>query len=103
MVPLDERHTVLDWMSALRLPVILVTGSYLGTISHTLTALHVLTQRNLSAAAIVVSETPGSTVPLDDTVASIRPFADMIDVIALPRLTGKTQNHPAFETLAALL
>src|SRR5262249_35966981 len=33
MVPLDERHTVLDWMSALRLPVLLVAGSYLGTIS----------------------------------------------------------------------
>ncbi len=64
MVPLDDRHTVLDWISALRLPVILVAGSYLGTISHTLTALHVLTQRNLSTLAIVVSETPGSTVPL---------------------------------------
>ena len=38
MVPLDERHTVLDWMVALRLPVLLVAGSYLGTISHTLTA-----------------------------------------------------------------
>ena len=60
MVPLDERHTVLDWMSALRLPVLLVAGSYLGTISHTLTALHVLAQRNLDIAAVVVSE---SAVP----------------------------------------
>ena len=33
MVPLDGRHTVLDWMRALGLPLILVTGSYLGTIS----------------------------------------------------------------------
>ncbi len=47
MVPLDQTHTVLDWMSALRIPVLLVAGSYLGTISHTLTALHVLAQRNL--------------------------------------------------------
>ena len=39
MVPLDEHKTVLDVMMALRLPLILVAGSYLGTISHTLTAL----------------------------------------------------------------
>ena len=41
MVPLDAQHTVLDWMAAL-LPVLLVVGGYLGTISHTLTALDVL-------------------------------------------------------------
>src|SRR6202012_761398 len=45
MVPLDDRHTVLDWMTVLRIPVLLVAGSYLGTLSHTLTALHVLAQR----------------------------------------------------------
>ncbi len=56
MVPLDDTHTVLDWMTALRIPVLLVAGSYLGTISHTLTALHVLAQRNLDIAAVVVSE-----------------------------------------------
>ena len=39
MVPLDGERTILDVMMALRLPLILVTGSYLGTISHTLTAL----------------------------------------------------------------
>ena len=63
MVPLDETHTVLDWMSALRIPVLLVAGSYLGTISHTLTALHVLAQRNLDIAGVVVSESaaPGAT------------------------------------------
>src|SRR5262245_39954225 len=31
MVPIDERHTVLDWMTVLRIPVLLVVGSYLGT------------------------------------------------------------------------
>ncbi len=38
MVPLDGQRTILDVMMALRLPLILVTGSYLGAISHTLTA-----------------------------------------------------------------
>jgi dethiobiotin synthetase len=103
MVPLDGRHTVIDWISALRVPVIVVAGSYLGTISHTLTALHVLAQRNLSTLAVVVSETPGSPVPLDETAASISQFADMIDVIPLPRLRPPTDTHSAFERLANLL
>ena len=38
MVPLDGERTILDVMMALQLPLILVAGSYLGTISHTLTA-----------------------------------------------------------------
>ena len=42
MVPLDAERTVLDVMMALQLPLILVAGSYLGTISHTLTALDAL-------------------------------------------------------------
>jgi dethiobiotin synthetase len=103
MVPLDDRHTVIDWISALRVPVILVAGSYLGTISHTLTALHVLAQRNLTTLAIVVKETPGSTVPLEDTLESIRTFADMIDVIPMPRPADEKQTQAAFDALAALL
>ncbi|CAI8037561.1 ATP-dependent dethiobiotin synthetase BioD [Geodia barretti] len=39
MVPLNERHTVLDWIAELGAPALVVTGSYLGTISHTLTTL----------------------------------------------------------------
>jgi len=42
MTPLDDRHTMLDVMERLRWPVILVAGSYLGAISHTLSALEVL-------------------------------------------------------------
>jgi dethiobiotin synthetase len=102
MVPLDDRHTVIDWICALRIPAIVVAGSYLGTISHTLTAINVLALRNLTTAAIVVSETPDSPVPLDDTVSSINRFGDLIDVIPLPRL-APGQTHPAFDQLAALL
>ena len=83
MVPLDDQRTILDVMMALRLPLILVAGSYLGTISHTLTALNSLYRRDMNVMAIVVSETPGSTMPLDETVAAISRFAD--PVIGLPR------------------
>jgi dethiobiotin synthetase len=103
MVPLDARRTVLDWMAAVSLPAILVVGSYLGTISHTLTALDVLRQRGISVAAIVVSESTRDTVPLDDTVASIAGFSADAPVIGLPRLPGGITEHPAFARLASLL
>jgi dethiobiotin synthetase len=83
MVPLDDQRTILDVMMALRLPVVLVAGSYLGTVSHTLTALDSLYRRDMNVMAIIVSETPGSTMPLDETVAAISRFAD--PVIGLPR------------------
>lgn len=104
MVPLDDRHTVLDWMAALGLPVLLVAGSYLGTISHTLSALDVLTRRGLRVASLVVSETQGSTVGLDPTVATLRRFIPSeIEIIDLPRLAGQRPDHPAFGRLAALV
>ena len=86
MVPLDDERTILDVMMALQLPLILVAGSYLGTISHTLTALDSLYRRDMNVMAVIVSETPGSTVSLDDTVAAISRFAD--PVIGLPRPTN---------------
>ncbi len=103
MVPLDGKRTVLDWMAALDIPLLLVVGSYLGAISHTLTALDVLAQRKLKIAAIVVSESERGTVELEDTVASIARFSNDVDVIGLPRLPGGITEHPAFAKIAALL
>ena len=103
MVPLDGKCTVLDWMAALKIPLLLVVGGYLGTISHTLTALDVLAQRHLKIAAIVVSESGRDTVELDDTVASIARFSGGAEVIGLPRLPGGIHQHPAFAKIAALL
>jgi len=83
MVPLDEHRTILDVMMALGVPLILVTGSYRGTISHTLTALDSLFRRDLNVLATIVNETAGSSIPLGDAVASIGRFTD--PVIGLPR------------------
>jgi dethiobiotin synthetase len=83
MTPLDPDRTILDVMMALRLPLILVTGSDQGALSHTLTALDSLFRRDMSLLATIVSETPGSKVPLDEVVASIARFTE--PVIGLPR------------------
>jgi dethiobiotin synthetase len=103
MVPLDDRHSVLDLMSMLRIPIILVAGSYVGTLSHTLTALEVVARRNLDIAAVVVSESNGSAASLEDTVATLQVFAETIDVVGIPRLAPGACEHPAFAQIAALL
>ena len=103
MVPLDEHRTVLDLMSLLRIPIVLVAGSYVGTLSHTLTSLEVVARRNLDIAMVVVSESDGSAASLDDTVATLQRFAGALDVIGLPRLARDAGEHPAFARIAALI
>ena len=85
MVPRDDRHTVLDWMAALGVPLVVVTGTYLGVLSHTLTCLDVLARRNLAIKALVVNETPGSSVTLDDTMATLARFAPAMPIVPLRR------------------
>ena len=99
MVPLDDQHTVLDWMAALDVPLLVMTGAYLGTLSHTLTCLDVLERRKLHVKALVVNEMPGSSVTLDDTIATLARFAPRTPVVALRR----TPDAAAFKRIADLL
>lgn len=84
MVPLDDTHTVLDWIAALRVPALLVTGSYLGAISHALTCAEVMRARGVLPAAILVNETPGGG-ELAQTVETIAAFVPGADVFAVSR------------------
>ncbi|HVZ68069.1 MAG TPA: dethiobiotin synthase [Rhizomicrobium sp.] len=102
MVPLDHRHTVLDWMTALGLPLIVVTGSYLGTISHTLTALDVLARRNLRVAGLVVNESP-TDIPIAQTMAAIRRFAPNVPIASLSRHKRPTDGAAELATVWRML
>jgi dethiobiotin synthetase len=103
MVPLDQNHTVLDLITELRLPMLLIAGSYVGTISHSLTALQVLARRNVDVAAVVVSESASSAASLEDTVATLARFSDSIDVVGVPRLIDGAAVHPSMARIAELL
>lgn len=99
MVPLDETRTVLDWMAALALPVIAVTGSYLGTISHTLTALDVLARKGLSVKMLIINDSGDGAVPLDETAAAIHRFAPAVTIGTLPRVKRPTDAADNFAAL----
>jgi len=89
MVPLDDTHIVLDWMRALDAHIgiapLLVVGSYLGTISHTLTTLAVMRANGLTPRVIVVSESQTSPVPLEETLATMARFITDVPLRGLPR------------------
>jgi dethiobiotin synthetase len=90
MVPLDDSHTVLDWMVALNVPLVLVTGTYLGSLSHTLTALDALARRDLAVKAVVVNETPGSAVTTESTIETLAGFARTIPIVEMRRMPTPT-------------
>jgi dethiobiotin synthetase len=74
VVPLDACHTVLDWMKRLGYPVLLVGGSYLGAISHTLSAAECIVSGGLELRAVIVSESERSPVPLARLEAVLKRF-----------------------------
>ncbi len=87
-VPLDEKHVVADWIGALGLPSLLVVGSYLGTISHTLATARAMRRHGLVIAAIVVTESETSPVPIDETAETIRRFLPDLPLVTVPRGSG---------------
>ena len=55
LVPLNERHLMVDLMVQLALPVLLVARSGLGTINHTLLSLGALRRRQVQVAGVVLN------------------------------------------------
>ena len=89
MAPLDETHTVRDWIAASGLPCILVAGSYLGSLSHTLTALEALAKVGAGVTAVVVNETSGSAVALDATLNALSRHAAGVPLVAISRASSR--------------
>ncbi len=105
MVPLTYHTTTLDWAKQLGLPVILVTGTYLGTLSHTLTSLQCLHQANISLAGIIVNHSSVSVEPQDaiTTLRALSPYD--CPIVSLPRndvANSETLYHlPAYSDFFA--
>jgi dethiobiotin synthetase len=101
MVPLDDRHTVLDWMVALQAPALVVTGSYLGALSHTLTTCAAIAARGVPIQAVVVSESVDNAVNLKATCESLQRFLPEMPIVSVGRLPGTEAWRGAPDLLAA--
>jgi len=100
MVPLDDRHTVRDWIQRLEIPALVIGGSYLGALSHALTTLEALRVACIPVSAMVISESEDAPVPAAETAASLARFTTT-PIYTLPR---RTPPDPASlsDLLAAL-
>lgn len=87
-VPLTGNHTVADWIAELSIPALLVCGSYLGTLSHTVATLEALNNRRVAVTGIIISESPDSPVPLAETQATLGRFIGTVEIACLPRIGG---------------
>jgi dethiobiotin synthetase len=91
MSPVTHSETVLDWMAALRAPVLLVVGNYLGGISHALTAVAAMRAARVKLIGVIVSEGAKSDVPIEETLKFLRARLSPAPVVALPWIAGA---HP---------
>ncbi|MHB8885420.1 MAG: dethiobiotin synthase [Methylovirgula sp.] len=102
MVPLTASATVLDLVEALQIVPILVAGTYVGSLSHTLSALEVLERRSIALGALVLNETPGSAASPEETAESLRNFYRAPPILTLRR-GAAPENAESFRRLADLL
>jgi len=103
MVPLDNKHTVADWMHALGIPAIVVVGTYLGAISHALTTMSALYSHHIPIKAVVVNESLNSTVSVADTIDSLKNFIKQIPIMPLYRNAKLEPSDAAFGQLFEFL
>lgn len=102
MAPLDPHHTMLNLMVRLGVPVLLVGGTYLGALSHILTAQAVLLHRGLDLAGIVICESEASTVTLEASLETLANFADA-PIRAIARMRDTARLDAAFARLEPLI
>ncbi|MGO9136025.1 MAG: dethiobiotin synthase [Methylovirgula sp.] len=102
MVPLAESRTVADLIAGLAIPSILVAGTYVGSLSHTLTALEVMDARRLAVAAVVLNETQDSAASPEATEATLQNFRKPAPIVIL-RQGPPPENAAAFDRVADCL
>lgn len=101
--PINDDATVADWMAMVGLPAVVVVGSYLGAISHGLTAVAALDARAIPIAAIVVNQSADNPVPFDETVACFKRFLAGRPLVAVPRLEDGPRSWQRAPDLTGIL
>lgn len=85
MSPVSDHATNLDWITRLGIPAWLVAGTYLGAISHTLTAVAAMNAAGADLQGITLSESAGEQVGLAETKAELERFLKGITLECVTR------------------
>ena len=82
LVPVNQRHLMIDLMTALSLPVVVAARTTLGTINHTLLTLEALRRRTVRVAGVVMV---GERNP--DNRAAIERYGDTVVLGEMPHFS----------------
>lgn len=98
MVPMDDRHTVLDMIGWLGLPVLIVTRPDLGTINHTLLTVQTLRSIGAKIAGIIINRYPadGATTAQETNPKVLEKWSKLPILTLVPDTT-----EPLLPTLPA--
>lgn len=100
--PLIEGYTQADLLKQLDIPAIVVVGSYVGAISHSLSTIEALLARGIVITAVVISESSASPTTLEQTHDALKThLRQPLPLFTVPRISPKT-NRPIWQELPPL-
>ena len=67
LVPIEKEKTIFDLIVDLRIPVILVVGNYLGSVSHTLSVIKNIQISKINIINIIINQNNNCDLDIDDT------------------------------------
>jgi dethiobiotin synthetase len=97
MVPMDEQHTVLDVVVALKVPAVVVARPGLGTINHTLLTVNALRDAGVQVAGVVINRYPTDTpdIAVETNPRAIERWGRVPILCVTPdELMGGGELHP---------
>jgi dethiobiotin synthetase len=91
MVPLTREEYVADFARALKLPIIIVARSKLGTLNHTLLTTKICREYGLSIQGIIINGMPQRPGIVEKNLASvIQELSDLPVLCVIPRIKNVT-------------
>lgn len=85
--PIDPSRTVIDFVGHFKLPVVLVTKHYLGSINHTLLCLDALRHRKIPILALIINGDSN-----ESTESFIQSYGKVKNILYIPELPIVNQN-----------
>jgi dethiobiotin synthetase len=94
-VPLNDKSTLLDYLTVRKYPIVIVSSSRLGSISHTLMALELLKYKGLSVRGIIYNRYPDEKTEIAEDSKKI-----FMKYLATSGYPSAVVDMPAFDLQA---
>ncbi len=103
-VPVTKNSMVLDIIDRMRLPVVYVTHSGLGTINHTLLGVEALKTRGVEVLGLIVNRfDEGSGVAVDTNIEELKRLTGLPVVAVIPEMADFTMDENGVSLLKSLV